>query len=1858
MPLNKLENFIKNTEGRILYVNPNDLDSTDAIENQGNSLTKPFKTIQRALLEAARFSWVKGNDNDIVEKTTILLYPGDHIIDNRPGFGIISESNVAKAISPAGAKSNAQNTLTLTSSSNFDLTQEDNILYKFNSVYGGVVVPRGTSLVGLDLRKTKVRPKYVPNPTDDTLNSSTIFRITGGCYFWQFTTFDGDDNGLVYTDNKDFTPANQATPTFSHHKLSIFEYADGINPPSGYDLTDLEQYYSKLSNAFNIASGRDVDQKYPAIPGGFSPKRAEYEIVGAFATDPIGITNIISGNGSTPGTVVTVTTSSAHGLNAGTPIKIRGVGVADYNISTVVTDISTSDDKVFTYALPLVRANLPASPSASSATVTIETDTVSGASPYIFNCSLRSVWGMNGLFADGANATGFRSVVAAQFTGVSLQKDDRAFVKYNSTSRTYNEISTTKVTGSALASGSSSTNADTVYHLDSDAIYKNDWETIHIKATNDAVMQLVSIFAIGYTRHFDVRTGSDYSLTNSNSNFGQLSLVSTGFKKKAFTKDDKGYITSIITPRAVTTEEESLDWQALDIEKTVQVGFSSHLYLYGYDSEDVVPPSVLQGYRVGAKVNDIIYIDDNQLVPQTFAASIKMVDKLPSGGLATVSYGTDSSFKKYGVTNVASNTLTIGTHTLVTGEKIKVVADDGDLPENLEAHKTYYAIVVNSTNIKLASSLTNASTNTPITIYYSGSKLNVLSRVSDKQSGDLGHPIQWDSDNSQWYIHAAAGNAIYSTFVSQGVIGFGTATTKPSYIKRVEDTRSLDEKLYKLRVVIPKEFDNTKNPEEGFIIQDSSNTGFRSDTDSALANSTLTSAILDGEDYDYNRNTRFISKCTEASSTITVISEQPHGLNAWDQIIVNNVTSNGNVTGAGNSGYNGTFAVTGILDDKTFTYSTTDVNGDIHTTGSALTNDTTSRDTNLPRFERNDCQDNFYIYRNEVITPYNKDVQDGIYHLYVLNAGNKVGVAFTNVGYSQNVTDLYPQQDKDNPDANPNASKTYASRSPLGEVTTDDLRNSLTRESIDKFLTNFHIGNSITGVSTSFATSTKGTATLTFERNHNLSGIVTATVASGGSGYTNGTYQNVKVFDNNSSVWDGALARVVVAGGAVTNVNITSGGSGYGAENLDLDLSTTGTAADIVTTITGANAGISTVIGNTVQVTGIGTTAGGHYRITSVPAKNKVAIGITNLDPNISTGQYIINIGHEIRVGSTSYSAGVETINTAQPHGLSGGNKVRLLDADNGKIGDYIVRSAGLGTNTFTVASDTNVATSTYVLKHGLSDNDKSSDDEGENLGARGLYFYGNERYKLVTALTTASTNIKLKLHGVDGSTVSRFELGSYIQVDDEIMRITSNKLSGSGSDEVFVIRGSLGTLQQSHAAGSLIKKITPKPIEFRRPSIIRASGHTFEYIGYGPGNYSTGLPQVQVKTLTEKEDYLAQAQERDCGTVVYTGMNSKGDFIIGNKKINSATGQEKTFDIPVPTVTGQDPARLSVVFDEVVIKERLLVEGGNSNTILSEFDGPVNFSQNVKINGDLTVKGRIKQSSILIITNLTQSNDIDEGALQVYGGTGIKKNLNVGGVLTGTGATFTGNVKAVNGEFSGAVTGTTATFSGALSATTGAFSSNVTVGGTLGVTGDLTSSGGTFGNIQVGVTGDNEIDTTSGNLTIDSSGGTTTVDDTLVVSGNLDVNGTGTHTLDGPLTVAGNITGTSGVINMTGSGQNQLGGPLSVTGSGTFTGDVIAYASSDENLKDNITIIPNALDKVKAISGNTFTWKDTAREVCSGTLVGDDTGVIAQEIEALGLPGITTTRTDGTKAVRYDRLIPLLIEAVKELNAKVDALS
>jgi hypothetical protein len=1067
MPLNKLENFISNVEGRILYVNPNDLDSTDSISNQGNSLTKPFKTIQRALLESARFSYLRGNDNDITEKTTILLFPGEHVVDNRPGYAIKNVGGNPIAVSPAGEQVPAVDELSLTLTSNFDLTEIGNTLYKFNSIYGGVVVPRGTSIVGLDLRKTKIRPKYVPNPTDSSVPATSIFKITGACYFWQFSIFDGKENETVYVNNINFSIDSQARPTFSHHKLTGFEYADGVNIPQGYQITDLDMYYSKVSNAFNLASKRDIDQKYPENPLGFSKQRPEWEIVGAFATDPVPISTIVSGDGFTPGPIITVTTSVPHNLTAGTPIKINTVDVQDYNVSTKVQNVLSETQ--FTYLILYVRDNLPASPSASSATVTIETDTVSGASPYIFNISLRSIWGMQGMLADGNKASGFRSMVVAQYTAVSLQKDDRAFVKYNPSSRQYESIAITPVYGAELSTNSSSTNPATAYHLDSGAIYRRGWETSHIKITNDAFIQIVSVFAIGFTKHFDAQTGADASITNSNSNFGQSSLASSGFKRTAFSKDNHGYITSIITPRTSNSTTSDIDWLSLDVGLTTSVGISSHLYLYGFTNQSDVPPTIIQGYRIGAKRNDNLYLQINDTI---YSAPIFMSNNTLKVGITNTILGTDSSEKLYDVISGpdGENILTLNTtHNLQTGEKILFISETGDYPENITPHSNYYVINVGPNQIKLASSLTNATNETSVTIY-GGSQLKIFSRVADKKAGDIGSPIQFDPIKSNWFIHSSVNNPIYNAIAAQGVANL-TPRTNISYVVRNDDSRSINEKIYKIRVVIPKEILNAKNPEEAFVIQESSTTGARSSADFTLSS-------INESDYEFNRNPRFINLCSynSGNNVVTVYTDIPHNLQPNNNITIKNVSSSTNTSAIDNIGYNGIFSVNSIINATTFTYTAIDLGGITHTPGTFI-NNTNLRSSNLPRFEKYDLNTNYYIYRNEVISPYIYRVQDGIYHLYVLNASNTVPTEFTNYKYKQNIVDFYPQLDKDNVDDNPPAAKTFAVRSPIGDVCTGDLKKSIVRETLDKFAIDFGFGLTIAGVSTSFSTPTTGTVT-------------------------------------------------------------------------------------------------------------------------------------------------------------------------------------------------------------------------------------------------------------------------------------------------------------------------------------------------------------------------------------------------------------------------------------------------------------------------------------------------------------------------------------------------------------------------------------------------------------------------------------------------------------------------------------------------------------------------------------------------------------------------------------------------------------
>ena len=130
-------------------------------------------------------------------------------------------------------------------------------------------------------------------------------------------------------------------------------------------------------------------------------------------------------------------------------------------------------------------------------------------------------------------------------------------------------------------------------------------------------------------------------------------------------------------------------------------------------------------------------------------------------------------------------------------------------------------------------------------------------------------------------------------------------------------------------------------------------------------------------------------------------------------------------------------------------------------------------------------------------------------------------------------------------------------------------------------------------------------------------------------------------------------------------------------------------------------------------------------------------------------------------------------------------------------------------------------------------------------------------------------------------------------------------------------------------------------------------------------------------------------------------------------------------------------------------------------------------------------------------------------------------------------------------------------------------------------------------------------------------------------------------------------VSGTA-VTNTLSTSGGSIGGAIAVTGAITATGEVTAYYS-DLRLKTNIVPIADALEKVEAINGVTFDPNDAA--LALGIDDRHQMGVIAQEIEAVAPELVCDSAFAGYKTVRYDKLTALLIEAVKELSAKVKTL-
>ena len=1492
MPLSRLENFLINTDGNILYVNPSDLDATDSFDNKGNSLTRPFKTIQRALIEAARFSYQIGSNNDRFDRTTILLYPGTHVIDNRPGYALKNNGG-SQEYYDVNENIVAVPAVELNNSTIFDLDNAANVLYKFNSVDGGVIVPKGTSIIGYDLRKTKIRPLYVPDPADSSIGRSAMFRVTGGCYFWQFSLFDAD-RSVFY--NKNF--AQKANPSFSHHKLTCFEYADGITRRDLTGLTDLEMYYYKLMNAYGNDTGNRAIIDFPTSTD-FEPNSPEFKIVGDLSANDFNITELTSS-----GLVATVLTDVNHNLSVDDSFRIAGVGSETYNGSYRVAGITS--DRKFTYTL-LSDPTDDIITIGGAEKVIIEADNVTGASPYIFNISLRSTFGMCGMHADGSKATGFKSMVVAQFTGIGLQKDTNAFLIYNEQTGQYdtNETAPTSV-------------AKPLY-INQDAVYKTGYESFHIKASNDAVIQAVSVFAIGFANHFLAEDGADQSITNSNSNFGAKSLISKGFKKQSFDRDNTGYVTHIIPPKDLQEGSSNVVWRTLDPTTTLSVGNTSRLYILDETDEGNPPTNITNGYRVGSKEGELLYLDANiGGVTVTYSSPILMQAPVGDGPSTKKSFTVTRSANVNDI-NVSTNVLTLNAdHNLFTGESVRVYSDNGVLPDGIKNEQIYYVITTADANkIQLANSFNNASNGSAVDIKNTnGGIISIVSRVTDKIPGELGHPIQYDSSQNNWYILTdSATNGIYS----QAVVGYSTAiaaNNSSTYIQRTPENRDLTDRIYKLRYVIPKEFSNAKAPTKNFILQESK----------TVAEETVIT------DVNSNRNPRIIAGISTAGDTVTVTSERPHGLSVNDRVRIKNVKSSTNTEGLDDAGFNGYHFVTEVSGTKEFKYITT-VNG------GSFTDNISTRGSTLPAFERNEYDTTYIIQEVETVQEYVDGIQDGIFYLTCLIGNISPTVSeYSDQKYKQNFNYLYPTVDKDNPNNDPDHTESSASNKLLGQVNVNDPLNSITKESIINYLSDNRIGFGVTG-----ATWSGGTATVFTQQNHNLNRITGLTVNTAGTGYGSGistTLYNVTL-TGGSGTGEGATANVTInASGNITGVSVVDGGAAYGVGNT---MSVTGGNGDGVVQV----ASINDNSGQTVQAVGIGTTQNRHvsgyngaFAISAIPNARSISYSVATNPGIYTTSSGIVypvdenlTLNTIAGVAGTTLS-GICTLTTQERHGLFVGNKIKVSGVTGTAStifnNDFIVQGI-VSQNSFTIKSPIGINTTpgsgARVFKYGIGAFGQDTSLQSEKIAGSLISLNVGIRTEMASGgITTTSTSLQL-------TSTTGISQGDFLQIDDEIVRVSSV----TNSTTLAVIRGVMGTRATPHVGNSIAKSIKVIPSEVRRFSSIRASGHTFEYVGYGPGNYSTALPQRIQRTLNPEEELLSIYLEQKGGVTFFSGMNDRGEFFTWDGRVK-----------PVERFLGEIGSDLTATFDDVYIRNTLRVGGGPNRNLPSEFRGPVNFTNKI----------------------------------------------------------------------------------------------------------------------------------------------------------------------------------------------------------------------------------------------------------------------------------------------------------------------
>ena len=575
--------------------------------------------------------------------------------------------------------------------------------------------------------------------------------------------------------------------------------------------------------------------------------------------------------------------------------------------------------------------------------------------------------------------------------------------------------------------------------------------------------------------------------------------------------------------------------------------------------------------------------------------------------------------------------------------------------------------------------------------------------------------------------------------------------------------------------------------------------------------------------------------------------------------------------------------------------------------------------TFAPFFTKREFNKTYQVFNNEVVQEFKKDVQDGIYDLTVLGYIAQPNVSpFSTAAnfFAQNINNLRPQTDVDNIDFDPEAAVSHPLREKIGQVITNDPKNSITKELVHSFVQESNLGIGVTGGSHD-----TGVITLNTDRDHGFNGITGFSNNTGGIGYGTSSgnaefYFNIPLIGGNGK---GATVDVTVgASGTITGVDINNYGSAYEVGDIlqisGVPFRPSGSTTDCALTV----GTINDVSGDVIQVIGIGSDAyNGVQKVTGVVDSKQVKYAGSADNTFSESGGFIYHVGVSTQVTDILHDrlSGIATVTLHSDIGLRRGDEIIISGANsvyNGThtITDRIGYGSSLTVNIGRTASQP-AFSGAGAIAH------------GSGISAKGfnqtMPIYGGFTTELSSAVTATSSSINLQ----DRSMLKR---GDYLQIEDEIVRIIDK-------NRTKILRGALGTNATSHAKNVAAVKIKIIPVETRRNSLIRASGHTFEYVGFGPGNYSTAMPQVQDRVLDNDEQILAQSEQTRGGLVVYTAMNDKGEFFIGRKKIDALTGEEvSTIDEFDTTSVSAPTAQLPTVaaFDNVTVNQNFY---SNSNT-------------------------------------------------------------------------------------------------------------------------------------------------------------------------------------------------------------------------------------------------------------------------------------------------------------------------------------